>query len=104
MREYEIENYLVQSVIKLGGICYKFQSPGRRGVPDRICVFPHREVAFVELKSPTGITTPKQDFEIREIKKRGHFAVVINSRPRVDAFISYMKKRISLRQRLKEVI
>jgi hypothetical protein len=36
VREKVIENYLCEEAKKIGGLCYKFTSPGRRGVPDRI--------------------------------------------------------------------
>jgi len=40
MLERVIEAYLVQKVKELGGIAYKFTSPQRRSVPDRLCLFP----------------------------------------------------------------
>ena len=51
MRESEIEKILVYEVKKLGGIAYKWVSPGNDGVPDRIVVFPDRKPVFVELKT-----------------------------------------------------
>ena len=47
MRESEIEKILVYEVKKLGGIAYKWVSPGNDGVPDRIVVFPDRKPVFV---------------------------------------------------------
>lgn len=38
MLEKEIEKYLREEIKKLGGIAYKFVSPGQVGVPDRICL------------------------------------------------------------------
>lgn len=52
MRESEIERYLKKQVETNGGKCWKWVSPGRRGVPDRIVIMPGGVVAFVELKSP----------------------------------------------------
>ena len=40
MDEKNIENYLKNKIKKLGGVAYKFVSPGMVGVPDRICVLP----------------------------------------------------------------
>lgn len=54
MKESKIEQALVEGVEALGGLCLKFTSPGRRGVPDRICVLPHGRVYWVELKRPKG--------------------------------------------------
>ncbi|MDU2112388.1 MAG: VRR-NUC domain-containing protein, partial [Clostridiales bacterium] len=40
MSEKEIEAYLRIRIKKLGGIAYKFTSPGNDGVPDRIVLLP----------------------------------------------------------------
>lgn len=54
MRESEIENYLVWTVERLGGVTFKFKSPTQRGVADRIACLPNGETWFVELKRPKG--------------------------------------------------
>jgi len=63
MRERDIENALIKRVKKLGGLCEKFTSPGRRSVPDRLVIFPDR-IIFVELKAPGKKPT--------ELQKRDH--------------------------------
>lgn len=60
MRERIIERYLTRKVKEAGGECLKWVSPGRRGVHDRICVFPNNVVVFVETKSKTGKLRPEQ--------------------------------------------
>lgn len=52
MLEKTIEAYLVKRMKEIGGECYKWSSPGNRGVPDRICIFPNGLVLFVEVKKP----------------------------------------------------
>lgn len=52
VREDVIERHLVNEVKKAGGIAYKFTSPGRRGVPDRIVLLPNGKIIFVECKAP----------------------------------------------------
>lgn len=52
MAESDIETYLRKKVEASGGKCWKWVSPGRRGVPDRIVIMPGGVVAFVELKAP----------------------------------------------------
>ena len=52
MLESQVEQTLIRKVKKLGGICEKFTSPGRRSVPDRIVTLPNGRVIFIELKSP----------------------------------------------------
>lgn len=104
MRENVIEDYLVKQVRSIGGLAYKFTSPGRRGVPDRICVFHQNIVVFVECKSPTGRTSALQDFEIKEIRKRGVQAIIIDSRPRVDALINWVKKVMYVKKEMRKVL
>lgn len=55
MLEKDVENALKAEVKAAGGMCLKWVSPGHRGVPDRIVLFPHGVIAFVELKQP-GVT------------------------------------------------
>ena len=53
-----------------GGLCYKFVSPGNRGVPDRLVITPDGCVFFVELKSQTGRLSELQKFQKSELEKR----------------------------------
>ena len=46
MKESEIEARLVRGVKALGGVAYKFVSPGNVGVPDRLVVLPGGRVIF----------------------------------------------------------
>lgn len=50
--EKSIENVLRQAVEDEGGLCLKWVCPGHKGVPDRMLLFPHGIIAFVELKRP----------------------------------------------------
>jgi len=52
MLEKTIEAHLVKRMKEIGGECYKWSSPGNRGVPDRICIFPNARVLFIEVKKP----------------------------------------------------
>ena len=52
--EKEIENYFVWTVERKGGRTYKFTSPSRRGVADRIACLPDGNTWFVELKTKGG--------------------------------------------------
>ena len=49
MLEKCIEKHLVKGVKKLGGLCYKFVSPGTQGVPDRIIITAQGRIIFAEL-------------------------------------------------------
>jgi hypothetical protein len=54
MKESLIERYLVQEIKGLGGLAWKFISPGTSGVPDRVVMLPGGIVWFVETKSNVG--------------------------------------------------
>jgi hypothetical protein len=54
MREKIIENHFVWAVERAGGTAYKFTSPGRKGVADRIACLPDGSTWFVELKTKGG--------------------------------------------------
>jgi len=54
MKEKIIENHFVWTVERAGGKTYKFTSPGRKGVADRIACLPDGSTWFVELKTKGG--------------------------------------------------
>jgi transposase len=51
--ERDIEQALIKSVRKAGGLCLKFVSPGWSGVPDRLCLWPGGKVwsAIIKVES-----------------------------------------------------
>lgn len=87
MREREIEKYLVERVTALGGIAYKFTSPQRMNVPDRIVVLPG-ELLFVELKAPGCKPNPGQLREHQRLRDLGQRVEVIDSKEGVDALLA----------------
>ena len=87
MRESTIEQRLVRGVEGRGGLCYKFVSPGNKGVPDRIVITPDGRTEYVELKSPTGRLSPMQRFQRDELKARNVTVHVLNSVDRVEEFL-----------------
>lgn len=88
MRERNIETYLRDQIKTVGGIAYKFTSPGNAGVPDRLVLLPGGRVIFVELKAPGKQPTPLQLRQQRRIQALGFQVLVIDSKPGVDEFIS----------------
>lgn len=86
MREKEVEQYLVDEVRKAGGKAYKFISPGRAGMPDRIVILPGGLIYLVELKAPGGKVRPQQAARFRELEKLGCKVWVLSSRKAVDGF------------------
>ncbi|MBR8303729.1 VRR-NUC domain-containing protein [Burkholderia dolosa] len=87
MLEKTVETYLVDRVRAAGGDAYKFTSPQRRSVPDRIVAFPPGRLYFVELKRPGNKPTKPQLREHERLRALGCDVRVINSREAVDAFV-----------------
>jgi len=54
MKESEVERHFVWAVERAGGKTWKFTSPGRKGVADRIACLPDGQTWFVELKTKGG--------------------------------------------------
>ena len=75
--EGEIEEELVKQVRRMDGRCYKWVSPGNRGVPDRIVVLPEGVVVFVELKRKDGRVTALQERQIDRLLDMGCDARVV---------------------------
>lgn len=88
MRESDIEIYAVKEVRKLGGVAYKFTSPGRIGVPDRIMLFPNGIIYFVEFKAPGKKPTEGQLREHKRIRDLGFYVEVVDSKEDVDHMLN----------------
>jgi hypothetical protein len=86
MLERTIEAALVRRVTKLGGLCEKFVSPGRRSVPDRIVTLPGGRIVFVEVKAPGKGPTELQERDHWRRRKLGCEVMVINSIEDANAF------------------
>ena len=78
MREKEIEEKLVNAVKGIGGLCFKFTSPGNAGVPDRLALLPKEKIAFVEVKAPGENLRPLQEKRKREIENLGFKVFVLD--------------------------
>ncbi|KDS92365.1 nuclease [Dermabacter hominis 1368] len=78
MNERTIEQHLKQAVDAIGGLCWKFTSPGTAGVPDRICINCGR-VIFVELKAPGRLPRPIQRRRIQQLRNHGISVEIVDS-------------------------
>lgn len=94
MRESEIEKYLKREVEKLGGLCLKFTSPGQRGVPDRIVLFPKNNVYFIELKNEQGRLSVIQKKVLAVLNRLGFRTYVLKSKEEVDQFIEEARRTL----------
>jgi hypothetical protein len=85
--ERDIERYLVRRTIEHGGVAYKFVSPGRVGVADRIVLLPGGVVWFVELKTATGRLSPLQNVFAADMRRMGANYIVLRSKEEVDKWM-----------------
>ena len=79
MTESQIERAACLYAKSLGMLAYKFTSPGRAGVPDRVFLTPTGGVFFVEFKCATGKLSALQKNEHRLIQACGHTVYVVDS-------------------------
>lgn len=86
--EKDIEAYLVRRVKEAGGIAYKFTSPQRRSVPDRLLLLPAGRICFVECKRPGAKPTPAQLREHERIRALGFTVEVVDTKDRADEVLS----------------
>lgn len=77
--EKDIESKIVAYSKSLGCLVYKFTSPSRRSVPDRLFITKKGEVFFIEFKRLGAKPTPSQDVEIDKIKRQGVPVFVVDS-------------------------
>lgn len=91
MREKDIEEYLRDQIKAIGGIAYKFVSPGNVGVPDRLVILPGGHIIFTEMKAPGGKLTAMQKNQISKIRMRDADVWVLASKQEVDVFIGHCK-------------
>lgn len=92
MPEKDTEKKLRNEIKKLGGRAYKFISPGRNGVPDRIVILKNGITIFVEMKTEIGKLSPCQKTRIKELRDLHQRVVVIYGHPGVDKFIDLVKR------------
>jgi hypothetical protein len=77
--EKVIEAKVCDYAKKLGCLVYKFTSPARRSVPDRLFIKPDgKGVFFIEFKRKGQKPTPAQEVEIAKIRKQGTTVHVVD--------------------------
>ena len=89
MLESDIEKHLCKRVkSELHGWALKFVSPGQNGVPDRVILVPDGRIYFVETKAPGKKLRRLQEHVCCLIKQLGFKVLRIDTKAKVDAFIS----------------
>ena len=61
-------------------IAYKFKSPSRRGVPDRLVIGPHGRHFFIEFKGEKESVRPEQKREINRLIDLGHCVYIVREK------------------------
>lgn len=93
MRESTLEKLFVKKVKNHGGLALKFVSPGMIGVPDRIVLFPHGVIAFIELKAPGKKMRPLQIKRKGQLELLGFKVYCIDNKEQIGGVIDAIKKR-----------
>jgi hypothetical protein len=86
--EKQVERYLVKKVEAVGGKAYKFTSPGRGGVADRIVCLPDGSTWFVELKTAGGKMSALQLIFAEDMRRMKQNYTVLWSKEDVDAYLN----------------
>lgn len=77
--EKDIEKKVCDFAKTLGMLAYKFTSPARRSVPDRLFVVPGGRVFFVEFKRKGKKPSPAQEAEIAKLRGKGATVHVVDN-------------------------
>lgn len=87
MKENDVEQYLKKQVKAKNGLCWKWVSPGLRGVPDQIVMFPG-VICFVELKAPGELPRPQQVLRHNDLTSMGFRVEVVDDYRGVDKLLN----------------
>ncbi len=79
MLESKIEETVCKYAQEKGFLTYKFTSPARRAVPDRMFIHPTGHICFVEFKASGKTATPQQAREHARLKGHNVQVFVVDS-------------------------
>ena len=85
--EGAVEKHLRKRVLENGGFIEKWESSGSSGLPDRTVVL-NGYTIFVETKAPGEKARDLQRLTMKEIRKAGGDALVLDTKDKIDEFIS----------------
>jgi hypothetical protein len=91
MREKHIEQKLVWTVKKAGGLAVKFVSPGFNGMPDRLILLPGGKIAFVEVKSHGMKPHPLQIRRHGMLRRLGFLVYVLDDEEQIGGILSEIR-------------
>jgi hypothetical protein len=93
MKEKIVENHFVWAVERIGGKTYKFTSPGRKGVADRIACLPDGSTWFVELKTKGGRLSVLQKMFMSDMTLLNQNYACLWTTEQIDEFIKTIPRR-----------
>jgi hypothetical protein len=93
MKEKIVENHFVWAVERIGGKTYKFTSPGRKGVADRIACLPDGSTWFVELKTKGGRLSALQKMFMSDMTLLNQRYACLWTTEQIDEFIKTLPRR-----------
>lgn len=79
MLEKPIEKAVCEYAKEQGLLVYKFTSPERRAVPDRMFITPSGKVFFIEFKATGKEATPQQEREHKRLKEYHVWVYVVDN-------------------------
>lgn len=77
--EKDIERRVCDYAKSLKMLVYKFTSPARSHVPDRLFILPGGGVFFIEFKRKGQKPTPAQNVEIEKMRKQGAQVYIVDN-------------------------
>ena len=92
MKEKIVENHFVWAVERIGGKTYKFTSPGRKGVADRIACLPDGSTWFVELKTKGGRLSALQKMFMSDMTLLKQNYMCLWTTEQIDEFIKTLPR------------
>jgi hypothetical protein len=93
MKESEVENHFVWTIERMGGKTYKFTSPGRKGVADRIACLPDGSTWFVELKTKGGRLSALQKLFADDMARLQQNYACLWTKEQIDDFTAALPRR-----------
>lgn len=93
MLEKQIEEKVCAYAKDKGLLVYKFTSPNRASVPDRLFIRPGGTVFFIEFKAEGKKPTPAQEREHQRLRSQGSIVSVIDN---VEAGKSLIDSMVSI--------
>lgn len=91
--EKAIEQFLANSVKRMGGVCLKYSNPGMVGYPDRVCLLPGGVTIWIELKSQGEHLMPAQRIRKAQMENMGHPVYVCDSKLQVELLLKKYERK-----------